>query len=465
MIPDSTDRRGFLRSAGATLLASSLGCGTSDSDSDDARPLLAPERAPEPEDWQPGGTIDESAFPCGIQAGDATHDGVVVGVYTAELSVTLVVAAAEGETWREVARAEDLLPSEGHLQHVFSNVASDTAHTLVAWSSDGSRRSRTVRFRTAAATGDAARRWVLAASSCFGDASHSYASAAHAAAVTVDAFLLLGDSVYADPAENLNAYRDYWKAFLGHPAIAEALSRTSVIAVWDDHEVANNWTLGEGDAQSKHVEPEKLEAATAAFREALPQREGGAGSRLWRSIRYGDVVEFIALDARGERTEGRLVSEEQLQWAIATIRASPAVFKCLLTSVHLTDHTALLGAIEQDDRWQGYPEQRTPLVTALAETPGTFVLTGDMHYGGVQWLAPPDAIGAHVPEIAVGPAGSDLFPVEAVAALQGETPPQYTLLLEAWTTTRLTLDPLARTVTLEFLDDAGGVVGHRVLSL
>jgi hypothetical protein len=59
-----------------------------------------PEREPEPEPWSPDGTVDEDAFPYGIQIGDATAEGALLSVHTSEPTVTLVVAVVSGEGWR-----------------------------------------------------------------------------------------------------------------------------------------------------------------------------------------------------------------------------------------------------------------------------------------------------------------------------------------------------------------------------
>jgi alkaline phosphatase D len=461
-----TDRRRFLLGTLASLAMPLAGCKSDDTDDTDGAATPAPDRAPEPEAWVPPGQIDRAAFPFPVQVGDVSDHGAIVALRTEEAAATATVLVAGTDGWTEVQPASTAAPSAGRLEHTLDGLLPDTAYTVAFSTADG-RWSPPARFRTTLAAGGF-RKLVLAATSCFGGSNPGgFENAARVAEDRPDAYLLLGDSVYCDGAVTLEEYRAHWDRWLAQPAIQAIFANASVITCWDDHEVSNDWTLGPGTSLADHVEPDQLTAAIAAFRESMPMGHGDAGSGFWRKISFGTVLDVIVLDSRGERDDAdRIVSDEQLAWAIDAIRTSEATFKLVMASVHMTDHTALIGTIQASDRWQGYSAQRSALVAAMAETPGTFVVTGDMHYGATQRVDPEGTPGFDVWEIAAGPVGSTLFPVDGIiAAHTAGKPSQYDVMLEGWTSSRLTLDPGTMTILAEFVDDAGEVVASATLAL
>ena len=215
----------------------------------------------------------------------------------------------------------------------------------------------------------------------------------------------------------------------------------------------NNWTL-EPDRQGT-VSEQTLRAAITTMEAVVPQRRGPDGR--WRSHRWGDDLEFFLLDCRGERNEDGMVSEDQLAWLERELPASTARVKVVLSSVHVTDHFPLIGTIQEDDRWQGHPAQRARLVSLLASVPGTFVITGDMHFGSVQTLDAEGA-GAEVLEVAAGPSGSRHLPVDGILDLLGEVPPQYRVVLEEWNWCLFDVDPATGEVSVQFIGDTGEVL-------
>jgi phosphodiesterase/alkaline phosphatase D-like protein len=450
------DRRQFLAGAGALAATA---CDPAAAPPTDPQP--APDRAPEPAPWVPSESLDPAAFPGGVQVGDAGVDAAIVSVRTDEPLLELVVMAADGDGWVEVVRESDLAAADGGLQREIGGLEADTAYTVVFLVGD--RRSATARFRTAF-TDPGLRKVVFAATSCLGSGNPTWENLSRIAAFDPDFTLLLGDTVYADGAVTQADYRAEWAAAYANPNLQALFARSGVIATWDDHEVANNWRIGDGDALHAGVTADQVDIALAAFREAMPMREGPGGSGLWRSIAWGPVEVFV-LDSRGERGDGRIVSEEQLAWIGEALRASGAVFKLVLASVHVTDHAELMSTGAADDRWQGYPAQRDALVAAIAEVPGTFVITGDMHYGGIQRIDPEGGPAADKWEIAAGPAGSSLFPFDAVAQIGGGVPAQYDVVLESWSSCVFVADPGLGTLTVQFIGDDGAILAERVLAV
>ena len=179
---------------------------------------------------------------------------------------------------------------------------------------------------------------------------------------------------------------------------------------------------------------------------------------------WGEVFEVLVLDSRGERHGDRIVSDAQLAWAIDRLERSTATFKLVLVSVHVIDHGALLSFVNQEDRWQGYPAQREALLAAAEAAPGVLFVTGDMHYGAIQRVGPPGAIGEDLWEVAAGPGGSELFALGAIAELAGGWPELYAEVVEDWTYAKLVLDPGLRTITVQLVGDDGGVRAERTIA-
>lgn len=455
-----TTRRDVLLGLGAAAILP--GCGGPSNPQDSAptgpAPTPAPDRAPEPPAWDPGGTHDPVAFPWGVIASDPAAGGVLLALRTFEPGCVLVVVAAEGSAWVEVFRSTPADAAGRAIILEVSGLAPDTAHRYAWFAADGVRRSEVGRFRTMADATTPVRRWVFGATSCWGSVNPECESLAQGALDQADAFFHLGDAVYADGATLIDEYRAEWDRMLARPAMRAVFASTAVVATWDDHEVDNDWVLG------VTVTEEQLGAAMGAFTEAIPPRLGDpSGSGLARRLSFGPAVEVFVLDSRGERAPPDwIVSDAQLDGMIAALDASTATFKLVLVSVHLTDHSQVMGPVQAQDRWQGYPAQRDALVAACDRVPGVIVITGDMHYSGVQRVGRPGEPGAELVELAAGPGGSSLNPLDQIVALATEPPPQYLWLGTTWTWTRLTLDPGTGEALAEFVDDAGAVVGsHR----
>lgn len=452
-----TTRRELLLGLGAAALAPACGRGRSPAGDTGSDAPPAPDRAPEPPAWDPGGTHDATAFPWGVVAGDPVADGVLLTLRTAETGCVLVVVAADGDGWVEVHRGAPTDPRGRAVATELTGLSADTAHRYAWFAADGARRSEVGRFRTMADAATPVRKWVFGATSCWGSINPDCPSLLQGAADQADAFFHLGDAVYADGSVTLDDYRAEWDRMFVRPAMQAAFASTAVVATWDDHEVDDDWV------PDVTVTDPQVADALQAFREAIPMRQGPGGSGLWRTLSFGPAVDVFVLDSRGERAPpDRIVSDEQLDAMIAALDASTARFKLVLVSVHLADHDLVMGPVQAQDRWQGYPAQRDALVAACERVPGVIVITGDMHYSGVQTLGPPGDPGDAVVELAVGPAGSRLNPLDEIVALAAEPMPQYIWLGTTWTWTRLTLDPSTGSALAEFLDDLGAVVGsHR----
>lgn len=412
-----------------------------------------PMRGAEPAPWAAPGTQDDEAFAWGVQVGDATPSSAIVSVRTFEDTVSVVLAVADGEGWTEVDRLE-LATDEEVAQLSFDGLVADTAYSVVVYTPDGARRSPVTRFRTALAA-DGWRVVTFGATSCL-KGNHPWPSLSFAAAENLDFFCLLGDTIYAEGTEAFD-YEADWSTALATAGLRDVTGSTSVIATWDDHEVANNYDLAAEGMEAR------VAVARAAFRRALPLGAGTDGTSVWRKLSWGAVVDVFVLDCRSERREGRYISLEQMEWLKAGLLASTARFKIVLNSVPITDLSVLFGPAEVTDRWSGFPEQRAEIVNHIRDNtiPGVLWVTGDVHYAQVGHVDPAGGAAADQWEVLVGPGGSPLMAV--VEAFVGSE--QLPLLFAKWNWTRFTCDPGAGTITLVWVGDDGTELESYTLAL
>jgi alkaline phosphatase D len=155
----------------------------------------------------------------------------------------------------------------------------------------------------------------------------------------LDAVIHLGDYIYefangrygdgsasgrvplrAGEASTLEDYRDRYATYRSDVDLQEAHRRHPFIAVWDDHESANDaWSGGAGNHSSSQGSwATRLAAAYRAYLEWMPIRESADPRiHLYRSFRFGDLVDLIMLDTRGLRDQQALATD-------ATMLADPS---------------------------------------------------------------------------------------------------------------------------------------------
>jgi alkaline phosphatase D len=441
-------RRTIVRLA-ATAVAAPLLPGCAPTKGDDTA-AATPTRSAEPAPWAAPGDEDAVAFTTGVQVGDATPESAIVAIRTAETALTVVVMEADGDAWVELDRVP-VTAADGGAVVTLEGLAPDTAYALAVYA-DETRRTGVTRLRTAPTAGRIVQ---FGATSCLGDASPSFPSLGYVAQDALDFFLLLGDTVYADGASTLEAYRAYWNTVLAVPSVRSAFSSTSLVATWDDHELANNWSW-DGMPQDRY------DAALAAYRESLPQRPGPTGG-IWRKLAWGPTLDLFVLDCRSERLDGHYISPEQMQWLEDELSASTARFKVILNSVPITNLTPMFASAELTDRWDGYPEDRARILQYLHDhaIPGVLWVTGDVHFASVAHVDAAGGVAESAWEVFVGPAGS---PPNVLVDLFEEND-QYTWLSSAWNWTRFTCEPGAGTILVEHVGEDGGVLNAVTLTL
>jgi phosphodiesterase/alkaline phosphatase D-like protein len=416
----------------------------------------APEREVEPPAWDAPGTLDTAAFAWGVQTGDPTPTTVQVSVWTTESEVDLQLMRAEGDGWVEAEAQPGLTPVDEILQLSLDGLDPDTAYSLVFFTPSGERRSRVARFRTAL-DADGWRVLTIGATSCLGSGGRPWPSMSLVAQDDPDVFLLLGDLVYASGSTTVEDFKVDWGEALAVDGLQDACAHSAVVATWDDHEVANNF-------EGENIDPDLLDAARSAFRDAIPQLTGPGGTGVWRRLSWGSVMDLFVLDSRGERDGAtKYMSTAQMDWLKQGLSESTARFKLIANSVPITDYYPMLLDALSEDRWQGYPEQRTEILQHIEDEDivGVLWITGDFHFATISRVGAAGELGENSWEVMVGPAGSVLNPIGEIY----ENPVQFPVLFTEWNSTLLRLDPGLGEVVVVYIGDDGSVLAEKTLTI
>lgn len=401
-----------------------------------------------------GPPIEKKGFPLGVAAGDATPDGALLWtLYNGEEALDVVVWPEAGElTGQRRMPAPDV---EGFIIADFTGLRPGTWYNFHFEGPSGET-SPIGRFRTALAPGQL-EKLTFAATSCIKHG-NSYAALGDAGSRTdIDAFIFLGDAVYTDGAKSLEDFRKKWSRGLGEPEYTGLRGSTSLISLWDDHELRNNWEKG-------NVKPGMLDAARRAFLEHQPLRQNAAQpNRYWRSIKWGDTAELFVLDARSERDRkaGHYLSPEQLDWLIKSVQTSTAKFKLILNTVPIGPFDTALFAPFSSDCWLAFPEQRNELLSRLEATgaKGVLIVSGDFHFGCFGRANRAGTPGYGLYETLVGPGAN--HPNPSPTYPHGD-PWEFSTAKKNYAT--FELDPFTEQARVRFHSEDGRVLFDRVLT-
>jgi len=171
------------------------------------------------------------------------------------------------------------------------------------------------------------------------------------------------------------------------------------IAVWDDHEIANNtWEFGaenhtEGD---EGAFLDRKSVASKAYEEWLPKRllDPANNQKIFRQFQWGNLINLFAIDSRSfgrdiqvgasdpitNDTSRTMLGEEQLDWLLTGLEESSAKWNVLANQVMMAPLQAL-GQVVNTDQWDGYPAERNKIYSTILNNniPNFVVLTGDIH--------------------------------------------------------------------------------------
>ncbi|MFF9217873.1 alkaline phosphatase D family protein [Streptomyces viridosporus] len=249
----------------------------------------------------------------------------------------------------------------------------------------------------------------------------------------LDAWLHLGDYIYeygtgeygtrgrtvrphapAHETVTLADYRLRHATYKTDPDLQALHHRAPVIAIWDDHEIANDTWSGGAENHTEGAEgtwAARQAAAKQAYFEWMPVRPALAGT-TYRRLRFGRLADLSLLDLRSFRSQQvslgngevddpdrTLTGRAQLDWLKAGLTASDTTWRLVGTSVMISPFAIgslpasllkplakLLGLPQEGlalntDQWDGYTDDRRELLAHLRANAvrNTVFLTGDIH--------------------------------------------------------------------------------------
>jgi alkaline phosphatase D len=286
----------------------------------------------------------------GIRAGDIAIDVAPPGADAASRRLTLSVRSADDLTGK--IRVAGLTPSTRYRYRAAQDVATADGEFVTAPSPT---EPTPVRFLW---SGD------LGGGGFCRPAQGGYAIFPIMLRYPADFFLFVGDTVYTDVpcdkpgaapgasfrAETLAQYRARHLHNRADAGLQALLRRMSVYAIWDDHEVRNDF--------AGTTEP-RMPVGRQAFLDywpiAPPPEEPG---RLHRRVRWGRLLELFILDTRQYRSDNTtpdgpgktMLGAAQRRWLVDAVTSSTATWKVVVSSVTLSLPT---GRPERRDGWSG----------------------------------------------------------------------------------------------------------------
>ncbi|MEV8591930.1 alkaline phosphatase D family protein [Streptomyces sp. NPDC052012] len=265
------------------------------------------------------------------------------------------------------------------------------------------------------------------------EAGHFAAYRHLAARGDLDAWLHLGDYIYEygtgeygtrgtvvrphTPAHEIVTLADYrlrHATYKTDPDLQALHAKAPVVAIWDDHEFANDTWSGGAENHTEGAEgawAARQAAAKQAYFEWMPVRPAVEGT-TYRRLRFGKLADLSLLDLRSFRSQQvslgdgevddpdrTLTGRAQLDWLKAGLTASDTAWRLVGTSVMISPLAfgslpasllkplaKLLGLPQEGlalntDQWDGYTDDRRELLAHLRANAirNTVFLTGDIH--------------------------------------------------------------------------------------
>ncbi|MGW0471999.1 alkaline phosphatase D family protein [Streptomyces coeruleorubidus] len=249
----------------------------------------------------------------------------------------------------------------------------------------------------------------------------------------LDAWLHLGDYIYEygtgqygtrgtvvrphAPAHEIVTLADYrvrHARYKTDPDLQALHAAAPVVAIWDDHEFANDAWSGGAENHTEGAEgtwSARQAAAKQAYFEWMPVRPAIAGT-TYRRLRFGKLADLSLLDLRSFRSQQvkvgdgevddpdrTLTGRAQLDWLKAGLKASDTTWRLVGNSVMVSPFAIgslsadllkplakLLGLPQEGlalntDQWDGYTDDRREILAHLRSHAirNTVFLTGDIH--------------------------------------------------------------------------------------
>ena len=375
--------------------------------------------------------LQANPFTLGVASGDASSDGVVLwtrlaphpeqpagGLSVEAIPVRWEIAADEAMHHILKKGAVAAVPELGHSIHVEVSGLKPGRHYFYRFHAGGAT-SMVGRTKTAPAPGADVDRLRFAFASCQHYEYGYYGAHRDMAAQDLDAVLFLGDYIYEyhlkTPVRRhqltnviaLEDYRHQYAQYRTDPDLQACHGAHPWIVTLDDHEVENNWAGIY--PEWKDPQPDfraRRAAGFQAYYENMPLRRSslpvGDGMSLYRSLPYGNLLNFTVVDTRQFRTrqpcgddfkptcdarldpQATMMGSQQEAWFSQTLSNSRSKWNVVANQVMIAQlkmPNANGDILYNMDQWDGYPAARKRLTDFLVQRrPNNPVfVTGDFH--------------------------------------------------------------------------------------
>lgn len=234
---------------------------------------------------------------------------------------------------------------------------------------------------------------------------------------------LEGRDVYPEnKCVTVDDYRGRFSQYRLDPDLRALHQQHPMIAIWDDHETANDCWVGGAEAHDAEDGDwnARKNSAIQVYHEWMPVqfRSEEDKFKMNRSFTYGDLLDLVVVEARlsgrdkqlapkgdgGEvnvmewlNPERTLLGNEQFNWLVNEIATSQSKWKVMLSSIMMYQLygfgpvvDAFGQAMGNQDSWDGYPVERARLFGFLLQNniQNFGVLSGDFHTAWAGYLAP-----------------------------------------------------------------------------
>lgn len=374
-------------------------------------------------------------FTLGVASGDPTPDGIVLwtrlapqamepdGGMPAE-AVRVSWEVAHDQSFRSVTRRGESLaePQMGHSVHVEVDGLAPGRDYFYRFHV-GTETSPIGRTRTSPRPGDDVQTLRYAFTACQRYENGYWAGYRQLIADDPAVIFFLGDYIYeqaardglprrhnAEETTDLASYRRRHALYKLDPDLQAAHAAAPWLAIWDDHEVKNNYSddLAAG-GQTREAFLLRRGAAYQAYYEHMPMRRRarpvGPMAEIYRTLDWGRLAQFQLLDCRQFRTEppcrdaeavtdscearndpnGTMLGATQEAWLMDQLSGSTAKWNILTQQFMMAEARRpdpRTGEVTySNDGWDGYPQARDRVLTRWrdAKVANPMAIGGDSH--------------------------------------------------------------------------------------
>jgi alkaline phosphatase D len=210
----------------------------------------------------------------------------------------------------------------------------------------------------------------------------------------------------------LSEYRQKYELYKRDKNLQAMHAAHPFVSVWDDHEVEDNHA--DGNPSSAQSDPNKTNFRGLPRRVSFAQRKvnghraffnymprvrfKGDRDRVYEDYRLGKLVDLVMTDERNYRDQQpcndailqpcpatedprTFLGEQQKNWFLRTMKASPATWKVWGTALMVMSLRLTPGVAALVDSWDGYGNERKQVLDYIIDNgvKNVVAITGDIH--------------------------------------------------------------------------------------